>query len=427
MEKQKDELRDVFYNQLHNLEVQPPDAVWEKVLLATQPKKRTFYLWRVAAAIALLLAVTVPVTMIFFQKPDVQAVVNVPDRNTDQPKAIESEIASSQVAETQINLLGSPEIAKTTKQSVAPIRSLPTLESPSNDQMASLTDQTEDKSSTFIEDIISPEETILAQNESVQTTALDETRRAEILLAEKLLKQVPDFVLDDQLKKELIQKSKMNVALAYGSVPGGSVTANELLYGNNSVKYRNDAFQNDMAYETSFYEEIERTDIHPPLTLGLKFSYRLGKRISIETGITYTSLSVLTRTIMIEDNYSEYLRSIHYIGLPLGMRWDALQFKHFKAYLQQSAMVEKGVAAVNKSMRFETGSLHESNRNTSRIPGFQLSTLSSVGGDVNIYQRFSIYGEAGVQVFYLNSTQPFNMRSAKMMWPVFQTGIRLNF
>ncbi len=429
MEKQKDDLRDIFHQHLHNFEVQPPGAVWEKIALATQRKKRTLYIWRAAAAAALLFAVAVPVSMLFFsQQPQPSAIglVVTPDENTVQTQDKTTEPFTNQTFETNLAKPPSTETTAKQKQSI-PSTVLPrTKEAGIYSQMASITNQQVEMTDS-VEALPTTVDDLTAGNDLAQHTSSDDTRMAEIMLAEKILKQIPDFVLDDQREKELLQKNKMNVALAYGSVPGGTVTANELLYENNNVKYRNDAFQNDIAYETTFYEEVERTDIRPPLTLGLKFSYRVGKRISLETGIIYTTLSVLTKTLEIEENYSEYLRSLHYIGLPMGIRFDVWQSKNFRGYLQQSVIVEKGIAAVNKSMKFENNSLSESFHNSMRIPGFQLSTHSSLGADVNIYQRLSIYGEAGVQVFYLNSTQPFNMRSAKMLWPVFQTGIRLTF
>lgn len=429
MEEQKDNLKDFFHQHLHNFEVQPPEAVWEKIAVATQRKKRTLYIWRAAAAVALLFALAVPVSMLFFSQQPPQSAIGLdltPSDNSLQPTNDTKTLTTNQASENNLMKPASTETALIQAKSSNPTAVARAKKTFDANQMAFVSSENVEMIAS-VEQPLSSGDGLPVENEMAQPTNFDNVRQAEMLLAEKILKQIPDFVLDEQREKELIQKSKMNVALAYGSVPGGTVTANELLYRNNNVKYRNDAFQNDIAYETTFYEEVERTDIRPPLTLGLKFSYRLSKRISLETGITYTTLSVLTKTVEIEANYSEYLRSLHYIGLPLGMRFDVWQSKSFKGYLQQSVIVEKGITAVNKSMRFENKALTESSQNSMPIPGFQLSTLSSLGGDVNIYQRLSIYGEAGVQVFYLNSTQPFNMRSAKMLWPVFQTGIRLNF
>ncbi|KAF0129860.1 MAG: Uncharacterized protein FD155_2104 [Bacteroidetes bacterium] len=427
MEMKKDELKDLFRSNLYQLQVAPPEHVWENIASAIQRKKRTRYLWYSAAAVALLLLSLLPLTFIF------QNTTKLPPIVAESARSIETT-----VVDNNLNTKAKAQIVDVSKSKSKIFKSTLKVSGYSSISNVNQLADNDGPVSTDIVEFINqnneqiPGSTIEILAETSDLTADDnqlaeQERLARIRLAQQLIKRPNDFVLEDEMRTDAWKQEKVNIALAYGSVPGGTVTANELLYENTNVRYRNDVFQSDMAYETSFYEEIERTDIRPPLTLGLKFSYKISKRFSLETGLTYTALSVLTKTVLMEDIHSEYLRTLYYIGLPLGGRWDFLQSKRFVGYLQQSVMVEKGVRAVNKSMRFEKGILFESDQNGMRIPGFQLSTLSSLGCDMSIYQNVSIYGEAGLQIFYLNSTQPFNLRSAKMTWPVFQTGIRMNF
>lgn len=427
MEMKKDELKDLFRSNLHQLQVAPPEHVWDNIATAIRRKRRTLYLWYSAAAVALLLLSLLPLTFIFQDPAKLPAIVAESARSIEttvvdndlkaktKAQIVDVSISKSEIYNSPVNV--------SDYNSISNVNQLSANDGPVTTDIVEFINQNNDQiPGSIIEN--------LAETSGLTTDdkqLAEQERLARIRLAQQLIKRPNDFVLEDEMRTDAWKQEKINIALAYGSVPGGTVTANELLYENTNVRYRNDVFQSDMAYETSFYEEIERTDIRPPLTLGLKFSYKVSKRFSLETGLTYTTLSVLTKTVLMEDIHSEYLRTLYYVGLPLGARWDFLQSKRFVGYLQQSVMVEKGVRAVNKSMRFEKGILFESDQNGMRIPGFQLSTLSSIGCDVSIYQNVSLYGEAGLQIFYLNSTQPFNLRSAKMTWPVFQTGIRLNF
>jgi arsenate reductase-like glutaredoxin family protein len=427
MDNKKDELRDLFRSNLQQMQVVPPDHVWDNIASAMRRKKRTLYFWYSAAAVALLLLSIIPGSYLF------QHVSEQPSVAIESPRLMNSSsdvINKTTKLEKQIEVLSdlkSNTYSLNVQSNKSNIKRLESQISLDNEEVVNdfqeLINQNEDQITSAYAEDLTETSNLASDNQRLS----EQERMARIRLAQQMIKRPNDFVLEDEKRTDAYKQEKMNIALAYGSVPGGTVTANELLYENTNVKYRNDAFQSDMAYETSFYEEIERTDIRPPLTFGLKFNYKISKRFSLETGITYTSLSVLTKTVLMEDIHSEYLRTLYYLGLPLGVRWDILQTKRIVGYLQQSVMVEKGIRAVNRSMRFEKGVLFESDQNGMRIPGFQLSTLSSLGCDVNLYQNFSVYGEAGLQIFYLNSTQPFNLRSAKMTWPVFQTGVRMNF
>lgn len=424
MNKQRDDIKDLFYDKLHGLEQSPPPEVWEKIADYRSTRKRRIGFWYSAAAIALLLLTTVPFWQLNNEnKKSLPEASNAPELNL----SLHSKVTSLQSIKRK-NAENDVVSVKKERDLLAQVRQRNVI------QAQTSTDSPDEKASF---DVFPAAEANLISDESAQEQ-LDETVIASLVsrdentgdkyrLAQWLLNSEFDGELEDQRRNDKKQKERAQLSLAYGSVPGGTVTANELLYENNNVSYRTDAFQSDIAYETTFYEEVERTDIYPPLTLGLKFSYRVGRRLSLETGISYTALSVLTKTVVMDDIHSEYVRTLHYIGLPAGLRWDAFKDRWFTGYVQQSVMIEKGVRAINKSLRYDKGQLFESDQSGMRVPGVQLSTLSSLGADVSVYRHVSLYGEGGLQIFYLNGTQPFNLRSAKMMWPVFHTGIRVKF
>lgn len=464
MEKPGDELKDLFFNNLHDLQMKPPAGLWDSlsqkldagqanenegesdnVLILFRekfadfrknPPKTVWYkieqhsirqnrrrlLYFTTAAAAILMLALLPLRMMIFNPATdfpsklggtSQAVPPVKEVMSSAQKAKEQTEAGKQ---SKTKTLAKTSVSQGSKGNAGSQLLSPEENQQGLEQMAVFEEEAN-------EAIISAETKFLPE----EKPATADDRLSRSLLAARILNQKADFELDDHRKKEKTARERYNVSLAYGSVPGGSVSATELMYENTNVRYRNDAFQSEMAYETSFYEEIESTDVNPPLTLGLKLSYQVGKRIHLETGISYTSLSVISKSVEMENAFNEYERSLYYLGLPVGLRWDAVNAKQFRLYLAQSVMIEKGLKAINRNLHYENNKLFESSHFGMNIPGFQLSSLTTAGADLSLYNNFSMFGEAGLQVFFLNSTQPFSMRSAKMAWPVFQTGIRMNF
>ena len=102
-----------------------------------------------------------------------------------------------------------------------------------------------------------------------------------------------------------------------------------------------------------------------------------------------------------------------------------MERKRFGIFATQSVIIEKGIKSSNYTYTFTQGELSGSENNEAGIRGIQLSSLTGLGADVKIAGKMSAYGQAGIQVFMLNNTQPYNIRSARVAWPSFQVGLRM--
>ena len=80
-----------------------------------------------------------------------------------------------------------------------------------------------------------------------------------------------------------------------------------------------------------------------PVRAGVSFRYDLGRRWSIETGLTYTMLS---SDIDAGSEFRRCLieRKLHYIGIPLNASYDFLQKKRWSMYATAGGMLEKCVS-----------------------------------------------------------------------------------
>lgn len=426
MENDRDDIKDLFREKLENFSVDPPESVWAGIL-ASRKRKRRILLYRITSAAAvLLLFITIPFLYLndtsekSFLNPIEAIVAN--DEESESKASFESvfseELVASEVSQTE-KTVASSNLSSSDKSSIQ-------LRNKDEIQAAHEGVQTAELIADEYVTLVpaDSEVTAVAKDETTEKDSnLDKEALAKKLLEEQLSRQLAEF--NDQLEMEKKSSQALSFGLAFNSVPGGVVASTDFSLAANKSNYGPDPFQSDVAYQTSFYEEIESTDVRPPLSIGFKVSYNFNKRFALESGIVYTELSTISKTVEMNSQYSEFEQALYYMGIPISAKYDFISRKKFSVYLLQSIIFEKGVQAVNRTFRYEEDQRVSTEKDFTTISGMQLSTLSAAGIDLNLFRRLSIYGESGVQVFYLNRTQPFNIRSAKTMWPVLHAGLRI--
>ncbi|PKP51169.1 MAG: hypothetical protein CVT92_13435 [Bacteroidetes bacterium HGW-Bacteroidetes-1] len=426
MEEQKDQIKEIFNSGLSDFHVDPPESIWNSILTSRRRKRRVLY-FRYAAAAAIIL---------FFASLPIWLLKNTNDYNQDiartntspQQKnglsvseSIDSGLkngADQNAVKNDVFSYDSRKLQQGLIENSSKLKAVIDA-STSTDNNVISSDPVQ-VAQLEISEFVTSEHVILSENED--KTAISENVNRSYA---KPILPLDDIFYESDLNIQSLQKQAVQLSLAFGSFTQGVETSRNLFLTTNKAQYSFDTFQSDMAFETSYYEEIERVETRAPLSLGLKISLDINRRLSFESGLIYSELTTLTKTVELNDVYTEYERTLHYLGIPIGLRYDIIQSKVLNLYLQQSVIVEKGISAVNQQFKYEKNVLVGSDQTNIVISGLQLSTLSALGVDVPVISNLSAFGEGGIQVFYLNRTQPFNIRSAKMLWPAFQTGIRL--
>ncbi|MDE6480686.1 MAG: PorT family protein [Muribaculaceae bacterium] len=141
---------------------------------------------------------------------------------------------------------------------------------------------------------------------------------------------------------------------------------------------------------------------HKPIKAGITFLYGLTDRVSLETGVMYTSLSS-DFTVSQGNKVSSGERQLHYIGIPLNVKLSVWSWKAVDLYLSAGVMGEKCV-----SNRFQTKSASEGisleqyssqkekpmQWSVNAAPGLQLKPLPNIG----------IFAEPGVSYYFNDGT-----------------------
>jgi len=310
----------------------------------------------------------------------------------------------------------------------------PNPETTSKSRVSHQNKRTPNSQLTRLEEISQVDKThvSLENNEAINSYSTTDQDVIEALASNDIEKSKAVLILPEPQDlngiSPLDQKSDnnpWNLGLAYGMMPTTEFNSEMGSKGIASSNFSFDNFQGELAFETVFFDQIESTIFKPPVSVGIVFALPLSPRFNFESGFQYTLLSHESRTIVSNARRSVYKTNLHYIGLPIGIQFCLVKNKFIRLYISQSALLEKGIRADYAADRYEKTKLLGTDYSTSSIRGIQLSSVSALGVEMPVFKFISVYGQAGAQYFFLNKTQPFNLRSEQTLWPSFQTGLRV--
>ncbi len=192
------------------------------------------------------------------------------------------------------------------------------------------------------------------------------------------------------------------------------------LNGNSYLSTEINAQNLDNYSREEFYEQI---DHKPPFVLGVIYNYKLGKRLSLSSGLNYMRLS----SVATNDSFdweSKYETTKHYIGIPLNINYEFVQHRNFNLFVTAGGQYEQGLVDKNKTTEFQNDEKVDEYFSKSNINGGQAGINLGFGTNYHITKYFDIYLQTGISHYYYLSH--YNIWSDRAIWPIFQTGIRFN-
>lgn len=140
---------------------------------------------------------------------------------------------------------------------------------------------------------------------------------------------------------------------------------------------------------------------HSPIRTGLSLAYRLNDRWSLESGVTYA----LVGSDIHEgnnDNFVKETQRLHYVGIPVGVRYRICSWKKLAVYLSSNVLAEKCVSGQTHRKYFISGNVNgeEETTNIASHP-MQWSLGAKAGVEYDLNNQFSVYAEPGC-IYYFN-------------------------
>lgn len=141
---------------------------------------------------------------------------------------------------------------------------------------------------------------------------------------------------------------------------------------------------------------------HVPFRFGLTLQYNITERIAIESGLVYSRIG--SDISISQDKYqSTGTRRMHYVGIPLNVKFSAWSWKLINVYLSAGVTGEKCI-----SNRFEAKSISEAlpldNFAQQAEKPFQWSANAAAGIQINPTPNIGIFAEPGVSYYFNDGT-----------------------
>lgn len=149
-------------------------------------------------------------------------------------------------------------------------------------------------------------------------------------------------------------------------------------------------------------------------------SIGINKRLSVESGLSYTYLSsretVKTDDILTEESSLK----LHYLGIPLKVAYVIYSNNILSLYGSAGIMGEK----LLQGTRTITYPVAKSNNIT--IPPIQWSASEALGVDFKLGKRWEIYCEPGISYYFDDGSDIYTVRKERPLSFNLQTGLRFS-
>lgn len=163
-----------------------------------------------------------------------------------------------------------------------------------------------------------------------------------------------------------------------------------------------------------------------PVHAGASIAYRINDRVSVETGVAYSYLSADIH----EGSDSYYFageQSLHYVGIPVGVRVRAMSWKNFDIYVGAGFEADKCVSGTLKKSYVINGQTRDDGHESISIRPLQWSVNAGAGVQYNISSMVGIYAEPGLSYYFDNGSNIETIYSEKPLDFNLNIGLRVSF
>lgn len=170
-----------------------------------------------------------------------------------------------------------------------------------------------------------------------------------------------------------------------------------------------------------------RTDIkhHTPVSFGMSVSKRLNDRFSLQSGLVYTYLSSEWKTGGALNGKAR--QKLHYLGIPLSVRYKIAEWSDFQLYASAGAMGEINVAGKTQMQVFDYEDKAIEDSEKTRMKEVLWSVRGNIGVSYPVVRFLHVFAETGAAYYFDNGSDIETIRSEKPFNVDFHLGFRFGF
>ncbi len=163
-----------------------------------------------------------------------------------------------------------------------------------------------------------------------------------------------------------------------------------------------------------------------PIRAGVSFAYNLNERLGIESGVSYANLTSDIKKGS-KNHYYAAEQRLHYIGVPLNLKYRVLSWQRLRFYASTGVLAEKCISAkLDKEFIIDNRKKSSESEDLSEKP-MQWSVNASVGVQCNLIKSMSIFVEPGVSYYFNDGTDLQTIYKDKPLNFNLNMGVRFTF
>lgn len=274
----------------------------------------------------------------------------------------------------------------------------------------------------------------------VDESSIAETTQAVVAPQKKLFQRAPrsnetthqDFSLRSSVSTEAATRSASRLSLS--AYTTGAFTEShsthstgEFLETGLGPDYAD--WQDDPVLGMLLYNQgkdiTTRMKHHLPVKVGFTLAYALNKRLSLETGLMYSRLTSDLREGSV-NHYFTGQQTLHYVGIPLGVKCQVLTAKRFEAYASSGIEVSKCVSGQTRKDYVLNNEIKKTETISLTDHPFQWSVKVAAGIQYNVLPQLGIYAEPGVSYYIKDGSSLRTIYKDKPFNFDLHVGVRVN-
>lgn len=231
--------------------------------------------------------------------------------------------------------------------------------------------------------------------------------------------------LADRIAEKPKSRNTPSVSLYAGNIMAGNTLVQDDFIATGTGPAEGDGFYDDIFDLNQGMEVETKKHYKLPVRAGVRMSVPLTDALAVESGITYTLLSSSVKSGS-DENYYHTEQTLHYVGVPLKLRYKLWNSKRIGIYVSGGGMVEKCVSGKAKTKYIIGGSRNSVEEQKVNEKPLQFSATFSAGIEANIAKNTSLFIEPGASYYIDNHSSVDNVYKDKPFNLDLSIGIRIN-
>lgn len=163
---------------------------------------------------------------------------------------------------------------------------------------------------------------------------------------------------------------------------------------------------------------------YQPFVTGVTVSWQFLPRLSLDSGVNYSRLYSVRNPLYSDERDTDTM-TLHYVGVPLGFRFNFLQNQRFNLYAAAGGTAQKLVSGTREVIRY-SGSFRTLDYDNLQEPQWQWSVNAGIGVSCRLLGSMSLYVQPGMSYHFDNGSDLVNIYKRRPLNFSLSAGVRFD-